>query len=388
MDYIFYDTETTGISTYYDQILQFAAIRTDENFNELERFDIRCRLQDHIVASPQAMQITRVTAADLINPDFPTHYEMIKTIREKLLSWQPAIIMGQNTLGFDEPMLRSDFYQNLFPAYLTNTNGNIRMDSLPIMRAVSILAPDALIFPLNDKGNKSFKLDLVAPANGCEHQNAHEAISDVEATIFVCGLIKQRAPKIWDNFRKHADKFKVLGFTKRNYPYALIRPIFGKMTVTPVATLGVNPNNANEVFVLNLTHDPAKLTEMDDEKFVAFFKRSPKPVLSLRANAMPSVWSLVDFPELTEHIPFDDDLVLSRAAKLADVHGLKKRVLDLYLGGKEPFEDSPHVERQIYSGFAPRRDENIMAAFHKLEWKDRWSLVQSISDQRLSLIHI
>ena len=97
---------------------------------------------------------------------------------------------------------------------------------------------------------------------------------------------------------------------------------------------------------------------------------------------MPSVWSLVDFPELTEHIPFDDDLVLSRAAKLADVHGLKKRVLDLYLGGKEPFEDSPHVERQIYSGFAPRRDENIMAAFHKLEWKDRWALVQSISDQR------
>ena len=134
MDYIFYDTETTGISPYFDQILQFAAIRTDGDFNEVDRFEIRCQLQPHILANPSAMHVTRITAAELTNPNLQTHYDMIQAIREKLLSWQPAIILGQNTLKFDEPMLRSDFYQNLFPTYLTNTNGNKRMDSLPILQ--------------------------------------------------------------------------------------------------------------------------------------------------------------------------------------------------------------------------------------------------------------
>ena len=85
--------------------------------------------------------------------------------------------------------------------------------------------PNAVDFPLNEKGNKSFKLDRMAPANGFDHQNAHEAMSDVEATIFMCRLVKNNAPEIWENFRRNADKFKVLEFTKKKEPYALIRSI-------------------------------------------------------------------------------------------------------------------------------------------------------------------
>lgn len=46
------------------------------------------------------------------------------------------------------------------------------------------------------------------------------------------------------------------------------------------------------------------------------------------------------------------------------------------------FEESPFVERQIYSGFPSRRDENLMSAFHKLDWEDRWPVVQSFEDLR------
>ena len=58
MPYVFYDTETTGTETPFDQILQFAAIRTDDALNELERFNIRCRLLPHIIPSPKALLIT------------------------------------------------------------------------------------------------------------------------------------------------------------------------------------------------------------------------------------------------------------------------------------------------------------------------------------------
>ena len=382
MDYVFYDTETTGISPYYDQILQFAAIRTDENFKELERFEIRCQIQPHIVANPGAMKVTRVTAADLTNPGFATHYEMMKTIREKLISWQPAIFIGQNTIAFDEPMLRSDFYQNLFPTYLTNTNGNKRMDSLPIMHALSVLAPDVLDFPINPKGNKSFKLDLVAPANGHDHSNAHEAVSDVEATIFICERMKSRAPKVWENFRKHADKYKVLNLTQQCRPYGLIRSFFGKVNISLVSTLGVSPQNSNEVLSLNLIYDPDELDQMSDEEIIKTFKKSPRPILNLRANAMPSIWSLDDFPQITEHAAIDDDVILHRAKRLEEIAGFKQRVLALYFEAGEDFEESPFVERQIYSGFPSRGDERLMSEFHKLPWNKRWDMVQSLEDAR------
>ncbi len=60
MAFVFYDTEMTGSDPYGDQILQFAAIRTDDDLNPVDRFDIRCRLLPHIVPSPGALLVTGV----------------------------------------------------------------------------------------------------------------------------------------------------------------------------------------------------------------------------------------------------------------------------------------------------------------------------------------
>ena len=47
------------------------------------------------------------------------------------------------------------------------------------------------------KGNAVFKLDQLAPMNGIEHSNAHDAIGDVWATINVPKLISKKAPSVW-----------------------------------------------------------------------------------------------------------------------------------------------------------------------------------------------
>ena len=115
----------------------------------------------------------------------------------KRQAWTPATTCGYNSFGFDEKCLRSLFYQNLYPPYITQLDGNSRIDLLPLTQATEILYPDALIFPLNDKGKTSKKLEHVAPANGFEEHNAHDALGDVEATIHVARLIKARAPVLW-----------------------------------------------------------------------------------------------------------------------------------------------------------------------------------------------
>ena len=55
MSLVFLDVETTGTNTTFDQILQFAAILTDHDLKEIERFEIRSRLLPHIVPSPGAI---------------------------------------------------------------------------------------------------------------------------------------------------------------------------------------------------------------------------------------------------------------------------------------------------------------------------------------------
>ena len=65
--YLFYDIETTGLNKCFDQVLQFAAIRTDLNLNELERHHIHCRLNKDVIPTPMAMITHRIRLADIQN---------------------------------------------------------------------------------------------------------------------------------------------------------------------------------------------------------------------------------------------------------------------------------------------------------------------------------
>ena len=123
MAFVFYDTETTGVSTDFDQILQFAAIQTDAELNEIDRFEIRCRLLPHIVPSPGAMLVTGATVSQMIDASLPSHYQMVRQVLAKFQSWSPATFIGYNTIDFDEQLLRQALYQTLHDPYITNKNG-------------------------------------------------------------------------------------------------------------------------------------------------------------------------------------------------------------------------------------------------------------------------
>jgi exodeoxyribonuclease-1 len=192
---IFFDTETTGTSTAFDQILQFAAVLTDDQLKELDRFEIRSRLLPYVVPSPGAMLVNRITAHDLIDERYPSHYRMVQSIRERLLSWCPAVFVGFNSLGFDEHLLRQAFYQTLHPIYLTNTGGNARCDAFRLVHAASMFAPKAISIPTTEAGRQTFRLDRLARQNG--FLQAHDAMIDVEATIHLCRLIQTRAPDLF-----------------------------------------------------------------------------------------------------------------------------------------------------------------------------------------------
>ena len=383
MSFVFYDTETTGTNTAFDQILQFGAIRTDHGLNELDRFEIRCRLLPYVVPSPGAVRVTRVGVHQLTDPALPSHYQMVRAIRAKMTQWSPAIFIGHNSLGFDEHLLRQALYKTLHAPYLTNTNGNCRTDSLRMIQAVARFAPNALTIPLGDRGKPVFKLDQLAPANGFDHSAAHDAMGDVEATIHMCRVIAERVPEHWSNFVRFAQKAAVMDFALEEDVFVLTDFYYGNGYSWLVTGIGVNPDNGSEMLVFDLSQDPDDFAALSDDQLIARLSERPKPVRGMRTNAGPIVLPYDDAPAgLLQGAPGLDEL-RRRAARVKDGSALSARLIAAFAQTREEREPSPYVEEQIYDGFTGNADQALLDYFHNMEWRRRPPLIEQLGDGRL-----
>lgn len=178
--YLFYDIETTGLSKTFDQVLQFAGIRTDRELNELERYELNVRMNPDIIPSPYALITHRIGINHSSNGI--SEFDAIKQIHQWLN--QPGTIsLGYNTLGFDDEFLRFSFYRNLLAPYhhqFKNQCG--RMDIYPITLAFYLFKNSILQWPTVD--NKiSLKLADLKKANQLASGDSHNAMVDVLSTL-------------------------------------------------------------------------------------------------------------------------------------------------------------------------------------------------------------
>ncbi len=386
MSFVFYDTETTGTNSFFDQILQIAAMRTDANLNELERINLRCRILPHIVPSPGAMNVTKVRPHQLTDASLASHYEMMRSVRAKFLSWSPAVFLGYNSVRFDEILFRQALYQTLHAPYLTNTNGNTRSDVMRIVQATRLFAPNALSVPLDDEGMEIFKLEKLAPANGFDHINAHDAMADVEATIHLCRLVADRVPEVWSTFMRFSKKVSVTDYITSERVFCLSESYFGAPYAWLVTALGPNPANGSEWYVYDLNIHPDSLRGLDDNELLARLDRSPKPIKRLRVNAAPTLFAAEDAPEICKAKALSFGELEARASLVLDDDSLRTRMIAAFESLKSPYPPSPHVEKQIYDAFISNEDQALLDEFHVVPWEQRHALIARLTDRRLQTI--
>ena len=383
MPLVFFDTETTGTDTTFDQILQFAAVMTDEDFEEKDRFDVRCRLLPHVVPSSNAMRVTGVTVAQLVDRSLSSHYEMVARVRGKFLEWSPATFLGWNTIGFDEPLLRQAFYQNLFPAYLTNTDGNCRSDVMRAVLAATLHTPGAVAVPQDAKGGFKYKLELVAPENGYVPKRAHDALDDVRATIHMARVVSEKAPETWSAFMRFSSKAAVVDYLRDELVLAWSEVYFGRPWSWHVTWIGCNEHYTAEQYMLVLNVDPDDLARMSDPELTSCLASNPKPVKVLRANAMPMLMPDDEAPKLAPTWQVGLKHLRDRADRLRENKALRQRLVAAFEKTRSGWAPGIHVEQQIYDGFVGRSDEERMERFHRLPWKKRIELVSAFEDSRL-----
>jgi len=378
MDFVFYDLETSGLSPAFDQPLQFAAIRTDEHFVERDRVNIRCRLAPHIIPSPQALVVTGLRPTQLVDPTLPSAFDFAQQVIALTENWAPAIWLGYNTIKFDEEVLRQAFYQNLQPkVYATQFNGNTRFDILPAVYAAFVRNADPLNWPVDDAGRVSFKLDRLAPANGFNTHNAHDALGDVEATIHIARKIANGDPVLWAELMENAWKSRVQAKLESFRPMELVTRFGGGAPRSYVGCFcGYSHGNSAQAALFDIeAADPADFIHIDDATLFAAVDGTPKIIRGVSTNKAPALLEVRN--PSPEH--------LRRAQRIADAPELRQRVGQAMAARFVEDPDAPPkpVEKQIYGEFYTNADKQLLGEFQRADWPRRQEIVASLADRRL-----
>ena len=261
--FYFHDYETWGADPKRDRPAQFAGIRTDLELNIIAEPDVwYCQLADDYLPHPQAALITGLTP-QLCNKKGFSENDFMQRILSRF-SEPNTCVLGYNNLRFDDEVTRHSLFRNFFEPYGREwQNGNSRWDIIDMVRACYALRPDGINWPLREDGSPSFKLEELTKANGLAHENAHDALSDVYATIAIAKLIKQQQPKLFSYLyelrlkNKVAELIDVAGMT----PLVHVSSKFPSSNgcISWIVPLAFHPVNKNAVICYNLQSDPSPL---------------------------------------------------------------------------------------------------------------------------------
>ncbi len=286
MDLIFYDFETTGRDPHWDQILQVGATKVSKEFNDIDSFELRCRLKPGLIPSPFALSVNNTDYVKLIKTEC-THYDMLCKLEEKFIKWSPSVFIGYNSINFDEEFLRNSLFRALLDPYLTSKNNNNRADLLELLRTVDFFFPDTLNIPINNKKKKTFRLDQIAPANYINHL-AHDAFGDVMATKQLAQLIFKKKPSFWQSFLEGSNKSLVHKTLSEEKMVFLCQTFYGKTTAISGTFLLNHPVYKIPV-LFDLNYDPQELIELNirdlkeiytgGQKFLKLVKSNRGPIL-------------------------------------------------------------------------------------------------------------
>jgi exodeoxyribonuclease-1 len=275
---LWHDYETWGLDPRKDRPAQFAAVRTNLALEEVgEPLTLWCRLSSDVLPDPRAVLLTGISPQEAAQKG-ANEATFFKRIHAEL-SLPGTCGVGYNSLRFDDEVTRFGFYRNFIDPYAREwQNGCCRWDIIDLLRTAHALRPEGITWPQQEDGSTSFRLDLLAAANGIEH-NAHDALSDVRATLALARLIRQLQPRLYDycfNLRQKNEAAKLLNLKDREivlhvsgmYPAA-------KGCIAPVLPLLQHPRNKSEIIVYDLRQSPQMLLAMTPaEMTVNLYARS------------------------------------------------------------------------------------------------------------------
>ncbi|MBD3656705.1 exodeoxyribonuclease I [Marinobacter sp.] len=376
--FYWHDYETFGVDPVHDRPSQFAGVRTDADLNIIEDpLVIYCKPADDYLPSPEACLITGITPQKALEDGYP-EAEFIARINEAF-SQPGTCVVGYNSLRFDDEVTRHTLYRNLRDPYAREwQNGNSRWDIIDMVRLTYALRPEGINWPRKDDGSPSFRLEELTAANGISHESAHDAMSDVQATIAVARLIRQKQPRLFDFVLQNKDKHSARAMLDTT----TMKPVFHISAKYPasrgccamVAPVAEHPTNKNLVIVYDLREDPSELLQATPEQIRERVFTSQAelgegvsrfPLKGVQLNKCPVLAPATMLKSLSaerlEELELDGEKLRAHLTMLRQVPDMPARIAQAF---DHAFEgDLTDPDEQLYAGgFISKTDRE------KLDW--------------------
>ena len=392
--FYWHDYETWGLSPSLDRPSQFAGIRTDMDFNTIGEPDMfYCRMSNDYLPTVESALITGITP-DITQSEGIIEPEFAKRINQQF-TLPNTCVVGYNSIRFDDEVSRNIFYRNFYDPYeYCWKNGGSRWDIIDLVRAAYALRPEGINWPKNEQGLPSFRLELLTEANGISHENAHDATSDVYATIAIAKLIKQASPKLYSYYLDLRNKNKVRELIDVNTitPLVHVSGMFGtvRSNLSLVAPLVWHPTNTNAVVVVDLASDISPLLELSADEIRArlYTKKdelegkSPIPLKMVHINKCPFIAiEKTLLPENAERLGIDKNHCLKNLELLRANRQIKEVISDVY-DQEMIFDNEGNIDKMLYDGFFSDGDKRAFEKIRRTPPEKLATLRLSVTDKR------
>lgn len=393
----FYDLETSGFSPRDSRVMQFAGQRVDMDLNPIgEPDNYLITLSEDVLPSPDAILVTGITpqktrAEGMREADFAERFT-------KDIAIPGTVFVGFNTIRFDDEFMRFMLYRNFYDAYGWQwRDGRGRWDLLDVVRMTRALRPDDIKWPFDSEGKPTNRLELLASVNKLSHDQAHDALSDVQATIDVARLLREKQPKLFDYLLSIRDKKSVAAVVEAGQPFVYTS---GKYSgeyekTTVVCTLAKHPKT-DAALVYDLRFDPSPFLDMTAEQLAEAWRykkdrEDPRlPVKTLRYNRCPAIAPMgVLDPASQQRLGIDmAGIQANRQKVLADRSFIERLYKALEILDKQQqtrlLSDTQDVDSALYEGFFSDHDAKQMEKVHAVEPRELKAETFDFQDKRLN----
>jgi exodeoxyribonuclease I len=395
--FFWYDYETFGVVPRRARPSQFGGIRTDADLNEIgQPLMLHCQPANDFLPEPQSVLITGILPQRCLELGVPEH-QFAATI-ERELALDGTIGVGYNSIRFDDEITRFMFWRNLIDPYAREwQNGCSRWDLMDVVRCCWSLRPEGIHWPTYQEGEMagrpSFKLEHLTAANGIGHEAAHDALSDVRATLALARLIKNKQPKLWEFCLKLRKKDAVSAEIGYGKPFVHLSGMYpverGFLAV--VWPLAPHPTNKNEVIVWDLSQDPRELQTLDvDTVRRRMFTRQSElpegelrlPIKTIHINKSPIViGNLKVLGDAAKRWNLDVDAAMQNAQHAAAMgRSLEGLWGDVFMRDHGP---APDVDEDLYGGFVGNEDRRSLQRLLELSPAQLANKRPAFADPRL-----
>ena len=398
--FFWHDYETFGRVPRRDRPSQFAGVRTDAELNEIDAPVMRyCRPAPDFLPEPEACLLTGILPQTCLAQGLP-EYEFAATVESQLA--KPGTIgVGYNSIRFDDEVTRHLFWRNLIDPYEREYKNDCgRWDLLDVVRATWALRPGGIAWPTGEDGRVSFKLEQLSRANGLAHDAAHDALSDVRATIALARLIRLRQPRLWDFClrlrRKDAVQQEMAKAQSQGRPFLHVSGMYGveRGCLAVAWPLATHPTNKNEVIVWDLREDPSELIGLGvDEMRQRLFAKADElpegvsrlPIKTVHLNKSPVV--IASLATLGEQAAAQWGIDIAQNLRHADIaaqHAPRLAGMWPAVYERPPREGAVDVDEDLYGGFLGNDDRRTLQRLSRMNGAKLAAARPAFADARLS----